>query len=68
MVEPTIEEYRDWKSSDVTKTFFQKVMERREDLKEVLAMSRGEDPEYLRGYCQALLDIANTDYQDMRDN
>lgn len=67
MVEPTKEEYLDWIRNDVTRVFFDRIKERREDSKELLAMNRNEDPEWMRGYCQALLDILHTEFEDLQE-
>jgi hypothetical protein len=68
VVEPTKDEYLEWKLNDVTKVFFDRILERREDSKELLAMNKDSDPEWMRGYCQALLDILHTEFEDFQEN
>ena len=62
------DEFAAWRSSDVTKAFFASVVEKREDVKEVLVSKAGEDPTndaVLRGYCIALQDILSTTLDDV---
>lgn len=67
----TSDEFVQWKAQDTTKAFFQSVDYKREEIKEVLAASAGEDPvkdAVLRGYCLALADITKTSLEDVSED
>lgn len=64
------EEWSEWKSSLVTKEFFNAVNQRREENKEALAVRVIEGQDYAcwyGGYIQALQDVMNTDLGEIND-
>lgn len=60
-------EFMDWKSSLVTKAFFEAADERVEDAKEILASSAGTDSindSYLRGFIRAYREMQEFRIED----
>lgn len=67
----TKQDWLDWKAHPITKTFFDSVLERREDIKEVLIVQAGREPvqdSELKGYAQALLDVTNTEFEEISED
>lgn len=66
----TKEEFVDWKSDSRTKTFFNKIIERVDDLKEALSYSAGSDSATdlkTVGYLQGLRDVLSVTYEDISE-
>lgn len=60
-----------WKNSAMTELLFKSSLQRREEVKEALAASAGSDPiadAIKRGYCQAIVDILNIDYEEVEND
>ena len=69
----TKEEWVDWKSSHVTKAFFQACQERVEDTKELLSSSAGLEPttdNFYRGFIHAYKEIQDftIDFESTDEN
>lgn len=57
-----------WKADPVTVSFMESLNQKREDIKEVLVLSAGEDPikdSVLRGYCTCITDVLDVTVQDL---
>ncbi len=66
----TKEDWLDWKAHPVTKKFFESIHIRREDIKEALINQAGDNDfndAIMNGYAKALVDVQNTDFEEVED-
>lgn len=65
------EDFIVWKNSAITDLLFRSSTQRREEVKEALIISAGTDPiadAVKRGYCQAIVDILNIDFEEIEQD
>lgn len=63
-------DWLDWKAHPVTKAFFESLIQRREDMKEVLINQAGDNvynDTIINGYAKALVDVYNTDFEEIEN-
>ena len=58
---------KEWLTYPATKTFFNYLVERREQIKEQLLTTNLDDLKRVQGYAEALLDIIKTDVEDIEE-
>jgi len=67
----TKEEWSDWKASLVTKAFFQAAEDRKQDAKEILGVSAGQDQasdNFYRGFIAAYNEMQEFRIEDLDEN
>jgi hypothetical protein len=67
----TKEEWMEWRRNPVTKAFYEAILERIEEAKDILSSSAGVDPvtdNFYRGFINAYRETLNFRIEDMDEN
>lgn len=65
MMQPTLEEFQEWRQHPVTKAFLKSLHNAREELKEGLATGAFENVPDVQGRCSVVANILSMNYEDM---